>query len=124
MDAYLLDALTAYINGERAGPKPLPAEYMDLNGDGQELDSEDLAVAQAAFAHDERVGGERTVWRYSVGDHLGSMTHVTDSVGDLVASCDGSAAGPALDHRLRQKGLLGQEDQRRKSQSTLEGSWT
>lgn len=84
VDAYLLDRLTAYANGSRSGPKPLPAEYMDLNGDGRIMDAADLALAQQSYSTETRVGGEKLVWRFSTTDHLGSVSQSTDSAGDLM----------------------------------------
>ena len=85
IDAYLLDEISAYANGQRLGLKPLPAEYMDLNGDGRELDADDVALAQQAFASEQRVGGAKLISRFTTGDHLGSVSQVTDSVGDVVS---------------------------------------
>lgn len=86
IDALLLDELTQYVNGVRAGPKPLPAEYMDLNGDGRVMDADDLAVARQAYASETRVGGEKLVARYTTADHLGNATIATDSSGDMVSN--------------------------------------
>jgi len=84
VDAYLLDQLTKYVNGEDV-PKPLPAEYMDLNNDGVAMNAADLALAQQSFTNETRVGGEKLVWRFTTTDHLGSASKVTDSAGDVVS---------------------------------------
>ena len=84
VDAYLLDQLTKYVNGEEV-PKPLPAEYMDLNGDGVAMNAADLVLAQQSFTNETRVGGEKLVWRFTTSDHLGSASKVTDSAGDVVS---------------------------------------
>lgn len=42
--AYLLDQLNTYVASGGQGLKPLPAEYMDLDGDGDGFDSGDLSV--------------------------------------------------------------------------------
>lgn len=85
IDAYLLDQLTNYVATGGVGLKPLPAEYMDLDRDGDGFDSADLSVAQQGYWNDQAVGGARTVRRYYHGDQLTSTTHVTDSAGDLVS---------------------------------------
>ncbi len=86
VDAYLLDQLTAYVNGNQSAPKPLPEEYMDLNGDGRRLDVADLQVAGQGYQEERRVGGERVVFRYSTRDQLGGTTHQTDSAGALISN--------------------------------------
>jgi len=112
VDAFLLDQITNYVNGERAGPKPLPAEYMDLNGDGISLDVADLEAARAAFMSEGRVGGEKLVWRFSAVDHLGSTNQSTDSAGDLISSqrfrAYGKVASRTGQHGYRD-GYLGKE---------------
>lgn len=85
VDAYLLDQLTAYANGSQTSPKPLPEEYMDLNGDGRRFDAADLDLARQGYLGETRVGGERVVFRYSTRDHLGGSTHQTDSAGALIS---------------------------------------
>lgn len=86
VDAYLLDQLTTYVSGNQSGPKPLPEEYMDLNGDGRRLDAADLQVASQGYQQEQRVGGERVVFRYSTRDQLGGTTHQTDSAGALISN--------------------------------------
>jgi hypothetical protein len=56
-----------------------------LNGDGQLMNAEDLAVALQSYQAETRVGGEKLVWKYTTTDHLGGASHTTDSSGDLIA---------------------------------------
>jgi RHS repeat-associated protein len=85
MDALLLDELTAYVNAPQDKPKPLPAEWMDLDGDGDGFDAQDLAEAQRAFWEGRRAGTARVEWRFAQADYLGSSLLVTDSAGDPVS---------------------------------------
>jgi hypothetical protein len=94
VDFFLLDELAEVVHTVQARPsssiavkKPLPAEYMDLDGDGDALfDNEDLKVALDAYWRGTRVGGNAKVWRYTHKDHLGGNTVVTDSAGDVVST--------------------------------------
>ena len=58
---------------------------LHLNGDGNRLDADDLALALESAQTGERVGGEKLVWKYITSDHLGGASHITDSNGDLMA---------------------------------------
>ncbi|MGE5788047.1 MAG: toxin TcdB middle/N-terminal domain-containing protein, partial [Myxococcales bacterium] len=86
IDAYLLDELTSYAANPVGKAKPLPEEYLDLDRDGDAFDSEDLAVAIDGYWNGQVVGGQRSVWRYSHRDQLGSTTSTSDSTGDLVSA--------------------------------------
>jgi RHS repeat-associated protein len=88
MDATLLDELTAYVNAPAGKPKPLPQEWLDLDGDGDGFDSGDLAVAQQAFWNGLPAGTPRVEWRFVAKDRLGSGVAVTDRAGDAVSSRD------------------------------------
>src|SRR5690606_37862385 len=79
MTAELVDKLTQYLAAPVDGVKPLPEEFLDLDGDGSAFDQADLDVAVAAYWNDERAGGKRKVWRYYHREQLGSMTHASDS---------------------------------------------
>jgi RHS repeat-associated protein len=111
VDAFLLDQLTAYVNGTGMKPKPLPEEYMDLNGDGRRLDVDDLAAAQDAYIAGTRTGGEKTIFRYYTSDHLGGTTHVTDSIGDLVSHQRYHAYGKVTERsgQTPQRGYIGRD---------------
>ena len=86
VDLFLLEQLTAYVAAnDNDKVKPLPAEYMDLNGDGIVMDAADLQIAQDGYAAEQRVGGEKFVWKYITSDHLGGASHVTDSAGDVIS---------------------------------------
>jgi RHS repeat-associated protein len=83
---YLLDELNAYAKDPTGKPKPLPAEYLDLDGDGDAgFDAADAAEAAHAYWQDQPVGGQKLLWRYLHKDLLDSTTHVSDSVGDAVS---------------------------------------
>lgn len=84
VDLYLLNELIAYAQSGGQGLKPLPEEYLDLDGDGDGFDAQDLAVATTAYMNETRVGGSRDVWRYYHRDQLDGTTHITDSAGDWV----------------------------------------
>lgn len=89
VDAVLLNQLSALVPEEGVAPqdpalRPLPIEYMDLDGDGDWFDQDDLEVALTAFTNGRQAGGTRDVWSYHHGDQLGGTTHVTDSTGQLV----------------------------------------
>ncbi|MCH2109783.1 MAG: M91 family zinc metallopeptidase, partial [Polyangiaceae bacterium] len=58
---------------------------LHLNGDGNRLDADDLALARESAQTGERVGGEKLVWKYITSDHLGGASHITDSNGDLIS---------------------------------------
>lgn len=84
VDAFLLNQLSAYADGAARQLRPLPVEYMDLDGDGDSLDEGDVEAATAAFVAGRKAGGVRDVWTYHHTDQLGGTTHITDSEGELV----------------------------------------
>jgi RHS repeat-associated protein len=86
VDAVLLDELTAYVNAPANKPKPLPREWLDLDGDGDGFDAGDLAEARSAFWAGRLAGTARVSWRFVQSDHLRSSVLVTDSAGDAVAT--------------------------------------
>jgi RHS repeat-associated protein len=86
VDAMLLDELTAYVNAPQGKPKPLPQEWLDLDGDGDGFDAGDLAVARQAFWDGTLAGSSRLEWRFLEHDHLSSSAVLTDRVGDMVST--------------------------------------
>jgi RHS repeat-associated protein len=86
LDATLLDELVAYVNAPAGKPKPLPQEWLDLDGDGDGFDAGDLAEAQAAYWAGRLAGTPRNEWRYIHHDHLGSSALTTDSAGVEVSA--------------------------------------
>ena len=86
IDATLLDELTSYVNTPSGKPKPLPQEWLDLDGDGDGFDAGDLAEAQQAFWQGRLAGGPRGDYRYVETDHLGSSVLATDSSGADVSA--------------------------------------
>ncbi|MBN2340922.1 MAG: hypothetical protein JXX29_22900 [Deltaproteobacteria bacterium] len=125
VNLYLLDELNEYVtspptplqqDGEGSYEevkKPLPAEFMDLDGDGDyNFDEGDLKIAREAFWSETSINGscgddtnnsnvgadfisahlscssnnKPLVWRYYHKDHLGGNTVVTDSMGDVVST--------------------------------------
>ncbi len=84
VDLFLAEQLAQYVAG-RSQLKPLPEEYMDLDGDGDGFDAGDLVVAEEARKSRQKAGGAKRIRRYYHGDHLTSTTHITDSAGDLVS---------------------------------------
>ena len=93
MDLTLLDQLEQYASGESPDLRPLPAEYLDLNEDGfvlhPDLDEAakeaELELAREAAVNGKRIGGGQLVWRFYTTDHLGGITHASDSAGELVS---------------------------------------
>ena len=92
VDLYLLDELANYVSNPADKTKPLPAEYMDLDGDGDNnFDDADLQIALDAYWSEQPVkpvgtGDNFYIWRYYHKDHLGGNTVVTDSTGDVVST--------------------------------------
>jgi RHS repeat-associated protein len=80
IDTNVLDALNQFV--ALGGPRPVPVEYADLDGDGN-LTFDKGDVAFAAQNKGKRVGGTKTVWRYYVKDAIDSTTHFLDSTGEL-----------------------------------------
>lgn len=99
VDAFLLDELTQYVLSPAGKEKPLPQEFMDLNGDGQSFNALDLALAQQSVWDEEPVGGTRTIWRFLHGDLLGSTATVTDSAGDVVGATRYHVYGETAERR-------------------------
>jgi RHS repeat-associated protein len=85
VDAGLLDDLTAYVAAPQSAGKPLPAEWLDLDNDGDGFDAGDLAEARAAFWAGRVAGSPRTEWRWTHSDHLSSTVLTTDRAGDVVS---------------------------------------
>lgn len=85
IDAALLDDLTAYLATPQSAPKPLPEEWLDLDGDGDGFDAGDLAEAKSAFWEGRLAGSARVEWRYTHTDHLQSTQLTTDGMGDVVS---------------------------------------
>ena len=108
VDARLVDELSQYLHGT-LDVKPLPAELMDLDGQGDGLTQADLDLAARALWSEQPLGVSGTVWRFSHADQLGSHTHATDSVGDLVALQAFEAYGSrrVLEGRMPARGYAG-----------------
>jgi RHS repeat-associated protein len=86
VDASLLAQLRDYAEGRGTDLKPLVAEYMDLDRDGDAVfDQDDVAEAERALLTHRKAGGRREVWSYHHQDPLGATTHITDSTGALVS---------------------------------------
>lgn len=85
-DLNLIDQLESYVDDFTQTTKPVPEEYLDLDQDGDRyLDEDDVEAAKLALWNEEKVGGERYIWRYIHKDHLGGTSHTTDSAGDLIS---------------------------------------
>ena len=113
VDAFLLDELTTYVASPEGKQKPLPQEFMDLNGDGHGFDSADLALAQQGLWNETPVGGARTIWRYFHSDQLASTLTVTDSIGDVVSSMRYHPYGETAERhgQLPSRGYTGAESE-------------
>ncbi|MCP4607077.1 MAG: RHS repeat protein, partial [Proteobacteria bacterium] len=85
VDLALLDELTAYVKDPGNHKKPVTAEYMDLDSDG-DFDRDDLEIAEEGYWSGDPVGEGAEVWRYYHKDHLGGSTIITDSMGDVVST--------------------------------------
>lgn len=115
IDSYLYAELSQYVQrleaGLPPGPKPLPEEYLDLDGDGDGFDRGDLDVAAQGWASGALVGGPRELWRYHHEDHAGSTTLVTDSAGAPVGEQVFAPYGELADQRGLSPllGFVGQE---------------
>ena len=71
---------------------------MDLDGDGDALDADDLAAATRAYWNDEPVGGSALLVRFQHGDQLGSGTHPDGQIGGARRAIgDGFFARPAAE---------------------------
>lgn len=86
IDAALLEELSSYVNAPAGKPKPLPQEWLDLDGDGDGFDSGDLSEAQQAFWQSRLAGTARSDYRYVETDHLRSAVLATDSTGTDVSA--------------------------------------
>ncbi|HET9956687.1 MAG TPA: RHS repeat-associated core domain-containing protein, partial [Polyangiaceae bacterium] len=99
LDAVLIDELTAYVNAPSGQPQPLPREWLDLDGDGDGFDAQDLAVAMQGFWNGTRPGGRRVEWRYEQADQIESALLVTDSTGQEVSVRRYGPYGAMVDRR-------------------------
>lgn len=83
VDLTLAESVRSYYAGV-SDHKPLPEDWMDVDGDGDRFDADDVAEVEAAAEEGRLAGTGRRIRRYFHRDHLTSTVEVTDSVGDVV----------------------------------------
>ena len=75
-DLYTLDVLISHRNSPEEGTKPLPAELMP----------QDVTESLNNYWNETENGRPVNVKRYYHSDYIGTVTHISDSEGDLISN--------------------------------------